>query len=112
MELIKKDPTEIAYGKKDKKTIEQLEEGVRKYIEEKQIAQFLHTDKEHGLELDFLIFLVLSYTGMRVGELVALNWKDVDFVNHTNSKTKTYYNPKNNTLKYQLDSPKTKKKTR
>lgn len=113
MELIKKDPTEFAYVKKDKKTIEQLEEEeVPKYLEKEELAQFLHTAKEHGLELDFLMFLVLSYTGIRVGELVALKWKDVDFVNHTISITKTYYNPNNNTLKYQLVTPKTKKSRR
>jgi integrase len=64
------------------------------------------------LELDYLMFLVLSYTGMRVGELVALKWKDVDFVNHTISITKTYYNPNINTLKYQLVPPKTRKSRR
>jgi integrase len=58
------------------------------------------------------MFLVLSYTGIRVGELVALKWKDIDFINHTISITKTYYNPNNNTLKYQLVPPKTRKSRR
>lgn len=112
MELIKKDPTEFAYLKKDKKTIEQLEEEIPKYLEKEELALFLKTAKNHGLEHDYLMFLILSYTGIRVGELVALKWKDVDFVNHTISLTKTYYNPTNNTLKYLLVTPKTRKSQR
>ncbi|HWI48317.1 MAG TPA: hypothetical protein VNU45_08865 [Rummeliibacillus sp.] len=49
---------------------------------------------------------------MRVGELIALRWKDVDFVNQTISITKTYYNPNNNTVQFQLVTPKTKKSRR
>ena len=64
------------------------------------------------MELDYLIFLILSYTDIRVGELVALKWKDIDFVNQTISITKTYYNPNNNTIKFLLVTPKTKKSRR
>lgn len=39
MEIIKKDPTEFAYLKKDKKTIEQLEEEkVPKYLEKEELC--------------------------------------------------------------------------
>ncbi|KGX84321.1 MULTISPECIES: site-specific integrase [Pontibacillus] len=113
LELIKKDPTEFAYVKKDKKTIEQLEEEeVPKYLEKEELALFLETAGIHGLEHDDLVFLILAYTGIRVGELVALKWKDVDFKNHTISITKTYYNPNNNALEYQLLPPKTRKSRR
>jgi 20S proteasome alpha/beta subunit len=41
LELIKKDPTEFAYVKKDKKTIEQLEEEeIPKYLEKEELALF------------------------------------------------------------------------
>ncbi|WP_301107117.1 site-specific integrase [Sporosarcina sp.] len=113
LELIKKDPTEFAYVKKNKKTIEQLEEEeIPKYLEKEELALFLSTAKNQGLELDYLMFLVLSYTGIRVGELVALKWKDIDFVNQTISITKTYYNPNNNSVQFQLVTPKTKKSRR
>ncbi|WP_307345386.1 hypothetical protein [Metabacillus malikii] len=72
MEMIKKDPTEIAYLKKDKKTIEQLEEEeIPKYLEKGELALFLNTAMHNGLEHYYLMFLILSYTGIRVGELVA-----------------------------------------
>lgn len=61
---------------------------------------------------DYLMFLLLSYTGMRAGELCALKWKDIDFGEETISITKTYYNPTNNTLNYQLLTPKTKSSRR
>jgi len=88
------------------------EEEIPKYLEKEELALFLKTAKEQGLELDYLIFLILSYTGIRVGELVALKWKDIDFVNQTISITKTYYNPNNNTVKFLLVTPKTKKSRR
>jgi integrase len=113
LELIKKEPTEFAYVKKDKKTIEQLEEEeVPKYLEKEELALLLETAKTNGLEHDYLVFMILAYTGIRVGELVALKWKDVDFKNHTISITKTYYNPNNNALEYQLVTPKTRKSKR
>ncbi|MGE7921114.1 tyrosine-type recombinase/integrase [Viridibacillus sp. NPDC093762] len=113
LELIKKDPTEFAYLKKGKKTIEQLEEEeIPKYLEKEELALFLKTAKNQGLALDYLMFLTLSYTGIRVGELVALKWKDIDFVNQTISITKTYYNSNNNTVQFQLVTPKTKKSRR
>jgi integrase len=58
------------------------------------------------------VYLILAYTGIRVGELIALKWKDIDFKNHTISITKTYYNPNNNTVKYLLVPPKTRKSRR
>jgi integrase len=113
LELIKKDLTEFAYVKKDKKTVEQLEEEeVPKYLEKEQLALFLETAKDNGFEHDYLVFLILAYTGIRVGELVALKWKDIDFKNHTISITKTYYNPNNNAVVYQLLPPKTRKSRR
>ncbi|WP_147536236.1 tyrosine-type recombinase/integrase [Bacillus marasmi] len=113
LELLKKDPTEFAYVKKDKKTIEQLEEEeVPKYLEKEELALLLETAKANDREHDYLVFLILAYTGIRVGELVALKWKDIDFRNYTISITKTYYNPKNNALEYQLVTPKTRKSRR
>ncbi|TFB13686.1 site-specific integrase [Filobacillus milosensis] len=113
MEKVKRDPTEFAYLRKTKRSVEDLESNeIPKYLEKEELNLFLQTAKEKGLFLDYLIFLTLSYTGIRVGELVALKWKDVDFNQHTIKITKTYYNPTNNTQKYQLVPPKTKKSKR
>jgi hypothetical protein len=62
LEIIKKDQTEYAYLKKDKQTIEQLEEEeIPKYLEREELALFLNTAKEHGLEHDFLMITKTYY---------------------------------------------------
>ncbi len=85
-ELIKKDPTQFVVLQKKKKTIEQLKErDIPRYMEKEELALFLETAVKHGLELDFPVFLTLAYLGQRVGELVALQWDDIDFdrIRHT-----------------------------
>lgn len=83
-----------------------------KFLEVDELLQFLDISGEKGLFMDEVIFNVLSYTGMRVGELVALKWSDIDFEKHTISINKTYYNPKSSTVDYTLVRPKTKKSKR
>lgn len=108
--LIKDNPTENSYIKKDQEIIvESDEEELPNFFEKEELLKFLDTVSEKGLYMDSLIFLTFAYTGIRVGKLVALKWKNIDFVNHTISITKTYYNPNNNTIQYQLVPPKTKK---
>lgn len=113
LELIKKDPTEFAYIPRDEKTIEDIEkEEIPKYLEKEELSLFLKTAEEQGLERDYPIFKLLAYTGIRVGELCALKWKDINFEEESISITKTYYNPVNNIRKYQLVPPKTQKAKR
>jgi integrase len=110
MDLIKKDPTEYAYVPKDIATVEEVEKDeIPNYLEKEQLSLFLKTAEEKGLERDYPIFKLLAYTGIRVGELCALKWKDIDFEEESVSITKTYYNPINNIKKYQLVPPKTQK---
>lgn len=108
-EQLKIDPTKYAYIPKSIKTIEDLEEEeIVKYFEKSELSLFLQTAKDKGLGKDYLIFLLLSYTGMRVGEMCALKWKDIDFDEGSVNITKTYFNPTYNTKKYKLTTPKTK----
>jgi integrase len=115
LEIIKTDPTQYAVVPKVQKTVEELEQEkeIPKYLEKEQLAAFLQTAKDHGIDnRDYAIFLTLSYTGIRAGELCALKWNDINFEEQTINITKTYYNPKNNIKEYTLLTPKTKKSKR
>ena len=109
-EIIKSDPTRHVTVPKTIKTVEELEaeDEIVKYLEKEELSIFLKTVKEKGKDKDYPTFLLLAYTGMRVGELCALKWKDIDFEEGTVNITKTYYNPSNNVIKYKLLTPKTK----
>jgi integrase len=108
-DVIKTDPTEYAKIIRKKKTIEELEAGeLPKYMEKEELTEFLTITKMHFKHQDYVLFLMLSYTGMRIGELLALKWKDISFENRTISITKTCYFPGHNTLNFVLLTPKTK----
>ncbi|QHJ69229.1 site-specific integrase [Planococcus halotolerans] len=109
LEIIKNNPTQFAKLPKFKKTVEELEreEIAIRYLEKEELDHFLKTAKYKGLERDYVIFLTLAYSGLRVGELCALKWTDLDFINQTVSITKTYYNPQNKATEYHLLTPKT-----
>lgn len=109
MEVLKKDPTEYTYVPKQQKTIEELEMngGLPNYLEKNELQHFLSVAKKWGLDQDYTIFLLLSYTGMRGGELCSLKWSDINMKEQTISITKTYYNPTNNRKAYKLLTPKT-----
>jgi integrase len=109
LELIKSNPTEYTKVPKQKKTVEDIENDEKniKFLEKEELARFLKAAKEHGLYMDYVIFSTLAYSGMRLGELLALQWKDINFKEHTISITKTYYNPNNNEREYRLLTPKT-----
>lgn len=109
-DYLKEDPTEFAQLPKTETTVEDLENEVEipKYFEKEELSKFLDVAKEEFDLQSYVAFLTLAYTGMRVGELCALKWKDIDFNNNTIKIYKTYYNPTSNTVKYDLLTPKTK----
>lgn len=110
LKYIKYDPTEDAELPEKKDTVEELEnkKELPKFFERKELSEFLNFCKEDFRPQTYIIFLLLANTGMRAGELCALKWKDIDFTNKTIKIYKTYYNPNNNTKKYDLLTPKTK----
>ncbi|MEE6450498.1 site-specific integrase [Gottfriedia acidiceleris] len=110
LEIIKNNPTEFAVVPRKVETVEELEKNEKKikYLEKKDLALFLNTAKDHGLENDYIFFMILAYTGIRIGELLALKWSDVSFEKNTISITKTMFNPNGNKNDYVLLPPKTK----
>ncbi len=60
----------------------------RNYFEPIELKRFLTIAKKMGLK-NYAVLRMLAYSGMRIGELIALTWDDVDFVNNTISISKT-----------------------
>lgn len=112
--LIKDIPSEGVKLPKKKKTVADLKNDSinEKFLEKEELEEFLTVVKEEGLEGDLLTFAMLAYTGLRIGEMIALQWSDIDFSNNTLRVYKTYYNPSNNKLHYQLLTPKTESSVR
>lgn len=53
-----------------------------------ELKQFLKVAKNQNFKR-FMVFRLLSYTGMRIGELLALQWSDINFKDKTVSISKT-----------------------
>ncbi|ARD55580.1 tyrosine-type recombinase/integrase [Bacillus safensis] len=108
--IILDDPTEFAQLPKDIKTVEELEnQSIEdKYFEKTELKTFLDTANRNFDHEYFTMFFLLAWTGMRIGELAALKWSDVDFENNSISITKTYFNDKDNTKEFEILTPKTK----
>lgn len=114
LKLIKESPALYAKLPTTKKTVDDLasENDVPKYFEKEQLAFFLSTAKNKGLDHDYTLFLLLAYTGMRVGEVCALKWKDLDEDNLQLKIYKTYYNPTGQPTDFLLLPPKTQSSRR
>lgn len=110
MGLMKANPTENVQLPKRQEKVEDLEnqEEVYKFLEKEELATFLKLSHTDGLEMDPLVFTTLAYTGLRIGELLALKWSDLDLDQNKLRVTKTLYNPNNNYKNFQLLTPKTK----
>lgn len=68
-----------------------------------ELKQFLATAKKISFK-KFVLFRLLSYSGMRVGEALALNWSDIDFNNNTVSISKTVATSRHT---FSINKPKT-----
>jgi len=114
LDLIHQNPASLAKMPKKQKTIEDIENTGEevKFLEKDELLEFLQAAKNHGLYLDYQMFSLLAYTGMRSGELLALKWSDINFEESTISITKTLYNPRNMIGEHELLTPKTESSIR
>lgn len=110
MEYLKISPTLNYALPKDMNQIDDEEKLV--FLEKSELVQFIEIAKKHGLYNDLEFFSLLAYSGMRIGEAICLQWKDIDFVNDSITINKTYYNPNNNKYKFELQRPKTRSSER
>lgn len=81
-----------------------------KYYSKEELKQFLTlVDNENDIKLTAM-FRVLAFTGIRKGELQALNWDDIDFTNNTININKTL--ALNTEKKVVVQTPKSKSSIR
>lgn len=106
---IKDDPTVGIVVPKKRKTVDEIKASPveESYFERVELEEFLSVVKERGLHLDLERFYTLAFTGMRSGELCALQKDDIDFENNIIRITKTLYSESNNMREYELTPPKT-----
>jgi Site-specific recombinase XerD len=102
-------PTTSAKIPTKRKTVDELRtEGFEDlYLERNELVKFLQVVKKSKNSIDHAIFQTLSYTGMRIGELLALQWDDIDFKEKSIRIIKTLFREKNTVKEYELTPPKT-----
>lgn len=105
---IKENPATDIIKPKKQKTIEEIKQNniEEKYLERDELDEFLSAVVQYGLELDKERFYTLTFSGMRPGELSALQKSDLLFDTNAIDITKTLYNETNNMRKYELTAPK------
>ena len=81
----------------------------KNFFELDQLKLFLTITEKKSLK-QYALFRLLAYSGMRIGELLALTWDDIDFVNNTININKTQSRGINECFKVQ--SPKTRSSIR
>ncbi|MGY3704769.1 site-specific integrase [Vagococcus martis] len=86
-------------------TIE-VEEKKANFLSKEELVFFLEQLKQNWDYKRFAFFFLLSHTGMRKGEALAIQWRDIDLSNKTLTINKTLAVGKNGSLLVQ--TPKTK----
>ncbi|TDL57874.1 site-specific integrase [Paenibacillus dendritiformis] len=90
--VIVADPTEGARVPAFKKTLAEIEAGdseLPKYLEKEELKHLLNIARFRGLPQDYNMFIVLAYTGLRIGEMMALKKDDFNEQERYISVTKT-----------------------
>ncbi len=107
--FVNSDPTEFAFIPKKKKSLDEIETTPieSRYLEKDVLQRFLDIANDYGKDHDKVMFRLLAYTGIRVGECLALKWSDIDFKNQSISIARRILHHNFNVRFYELDTPKT-----
>ena len=81
------------------------------YLEKSELKKFLDEAKKDTRNFPFyMATVIMAYTGMRIGEVMALQWEDIDMENKVIHVRKDMFIPNSNS--YILQTPKTKTSVR
>lgn len=92
------------------KKVDVQEEKVLNFYDKEELAHFFNCLKREDKPLQLALFRTLAFTGARKGEILALQWRDINFIDNTININKTVTLGLNNTLIIQ--TPKTKTSVR
>ncbi|WP_252650561.1 tyrosine-type recombinase/integrase [Bacillus pacificus] len=81
-----------------KKRVQNAQQKSENFYTKDELIEFLSRLEKEDNYKAFTFFRLLSYTGMRKGEALALTWKDIDFDNQELSITKAIARGKDNKL--------------
>lgn len=104
---IKLELTQVNNFKRINKPKTKAKSSKRNYLDPDELKQFLEISKKN-LE-QYTAFRLLAYSGMRIGEMLALSWDDVDFTDNTINVNKTVSRDANGIT---INTPKTKSSNR
>lgn len=106
--LIKDNPAEDVTLPRKRKTLQDVERDpiAEKYLDREELRAVLDAAVEHGKGIEKELIYTLAFSGMRVGELCALQKKDLDFDNRIIHIRKTIYSETQNRKKYELTTTK------
>ncbi|MDM8204896.1 tyrosine-type recombinase/integrase [Ligilactobacillus salivarius] len=90
------------------KPVQQVQDKHDNYYNRDELKKFLDVAKDIDLK-KYALFRLLAYSGIRVGECLALTWHDLDFKNNTVNINKTLARTKNG---FKIQIPKTKSSIR
>lgn len=111
LELIEKDPFALVVYPKPLEKSTKVHNIENNFYSKDELKLFLDRAKKLPNPIYYPFFRLLAYSGMRSGEISALNWSDIDFDEHTLSITKTVSRGLRKNLNF-ITKPKTKKSTR
>ncbi|MBD5069086.1 MAG: site-specific integrase [Lactobacillus sp.] len=85
---IKLELTNVNYFKSVTKPKQKAKKLDHNFLDGKELNKYLAVAKKKGLN-QYALFRTLAYSGMRIGELLALTWDDVSFLDNTININKT-----------------------
>jgi len=79
------------------------------FLDSDQLKTFLEIAEKRDLK-QFAVFRLLAYSGMRIGEMLALSWDDVNFTDNTISVNKTLAKSESGSVMINVPKTKTSKR--
>lgn len=111
LELIEKDPFALVVYPKPLEKSTKVHSIENNFYSKDELKLFLDRAKKLPNPVYYPFFRLLAYSGIRAGEISALNWSDIDFNEHTLSVTKTVSRGLRKNSNF-ITKPKTKKSNR